>query len=47
MTEKEKAYARKHAKELRRNGMVFNEKKGTIEIVEKNYIRGGKKSPKK
>ena len=46
MTEKEKEYAKKHAKELRRKGLVYNEKKGTIDIVETGYIRGEKKKTK-
>lgn len=48
MTEKEKEYARKHAKELRKAGRVFNEKTGTIDIIERGYIKHETKpAPKK
>ena len=45
MTKKEKDYCKTHARELKKRGLVYNEKKGTIETVETNYING--KSPKK
>ena len=45
MTEKEKEYARTHAKELKKAGRVFNEKTGRIEIVEKGYIKHETKKP--
>lgn len=45
MTKKEREYCKAHASELKKRGMVYNEKTGTIETVERNYING--KPPKK